>query len=86
MTQRNYIFLTKMNISYRCCITIINGGNAKNLVSTQVIDKLRLKSRPQPNDYKVLWLQKGNHVKMTHQYLITFFNDPKIRKNLKIFK
>jgi len=38
---------------------IIDSGSIDNLVSTEVVEKLKLKTKKHPTPYKVPWLQKG---------------------------
>jgi hypothetical protein len=38
---------------------VIDGGSMENMVSMEVMEKLKLKSIPHPNPYRVSWLQKG---------------------------
>jgi len=37
---------------------IIDGGSMENMISTEVMEKLKLKIIPHPNLYRVSWLQK----------------------------
>ena len=41
--QRKKFFKMKCKVQGKCCNLIIDGGNTKNLVSTQVMEKLKLK-------------------------------------------
>jgi hypothetical protein len=57
--QRKKVFKTKCKIQDKCCHLVIDGGSTKNLVSTEVMEKLKLKIIPHPNPYKVSWLKRG---------------------------
>jgi len=46
---------------------IINSGRTDNLVSTEVVEKLKLKTKKHPMPYKVSWLQKGYQLVVNEQ-------------------
>lgn len=46
---------------------IIDSGSTDNLVSTKVVEKLKLKTKKQPTPYKVSWLQKGYQLIVNEQ-------------------
>lgn len=56
--QRRKVFKTKCKVQGKCCNLVIDGGNTENLVSTEAMDKLKLKNLVHPNRYKLSWLQK----------------------------
>jgi hypothetical protein len=49
---------------------IIDSGSTDNLVSTEMVDKLELKTTTHPKPYKVSWLQKGHQVMITKQCMV----------------
>jgi hypothetical protein len=49
--QRKRVFKTKCKIQDKCCHLVIDGESTKNLVSTEVMKKLKLKSIPHPDMY-----------------------------------
>ena len=49
--QRKRVFNTKCKIRDKCFHLVIDGGNKKELVSTKVMGKLKLKGIPNPNLY-----------------------------------
>ena len=51
---------------------MIDGGSAKNLVSNEVMEKLKLKSLVHPNPYRVSWLKIGQQVTIAEQYFYSF--------------
>uniref|UniRef100_A0A2N9EAC7 Lactate/malate dehydrogenase C-terminal domain-containing protein n=1 Tax=Fagus sylvatica TaxID=28930 RepID=A0A2N9EAC7_FAGSY len=53
------------------CNLIIDGGSCENVISQEVVDKLRLQQRDHPNPYKLSWLKKGNDVKVTTRCMAT---------------
>lgn len=70
--QRRKAFKTKCKVQGKFCKFVIDGGSIENLVSTEVMDKLKLKSLFHPNPYKVSWLQKGQSVVVTKKCLLIF--------------
>jgi len=38
---------------------IIDSGSTDNLISTDVVEKLKLNTKKHPTPYKVSWIQKG---------------------------
>jgi hypothetical protein len=54
------------------CKVIIDSGSIDNLVSTDMVEKLELKTTKHPNLYKVSWLQKGHQVMETQQCQVEF--------------
>jgi hypothetical protein len=49
---------------------IIDSGSTDNLVSTDMVEKLQLKTTAHPRPYKVSWLQKGHQVTIDKQCLV----------------
>eukprot|EP00253_Pinus_taeda_P023021 PITA_23021 len=56
--QRKALFRTMCKVHGKCCQMIIDSGSTDNLVSIEVVEKLKLKARKHPTPYKVLWLEK----------------------------
>ena len=48
----------------------IDGGSNDNLVSTEVIEKLKFLKMKHPIPYKVSWLQNGHQLLVSEQYEI----------------
>ena len=46
---------------------IIDSGSTDNLVSTEVVEKLKLKTKKHPTPYKVSWFQKGYQLIVNEQ-------------------
>ena len=57
--QRKKVFKTKCKVQGKCCNLIIDGGSNENLMSTEVMEKLKLKSLVHPNTYRISWLKRG---------------------------
>jgi hypothetical protein len=51
---------------------IIDSGSTDNLVSTEMVEKLELKTTTHPNPCKVSWLQKGHQVMVSQQCQVEF--------------
>ena len=55
----------------KCC-KVIDGGRTDNLVSTEVIEKLKLYKTKHPIPYKVSWLENGHQLLVNEQCEIEF--------------
>jgi hypothetical protein len=51
---------------------IIDSGSIDNLVSTEMVEILKLETTAHSEPYKVSWLQKGHQVMVTRQCLVEF--------------
>lgn len=51
---------------------IIDSGSTDNLVSTEVVEKLKLKTMKHPTPYKVSWLIKGHQLLVSEQCEMEF--------------
>ena len=51
---------------------VIDSGSTDNLVSTEMVDKLKLERTVHPTPYKVSWLQKGHQIFVTEQCKVDF--------------
>eukprot|EP00253_Pinus_taeda_P024541 PITA_24541 len=60
--QRKTLFRIVCNVQGKCYQMIIDSGSTDNLVSTEVVEKLKLKAMRHPTAYKVSWLQKGHQL------------------------
>jgi hypothetical protein len=68
--QRNSLFRTACKTKDKVCKVIIDSGSTDNLVSTEMVEKLELKTTAHPRPYKVSWWQKGHQVMITKQCLV----------------
>jgi hypothetical protein len=68
--QRNSLFRTACKTKDKVCKVTIDSGSTDNLVSTEMVEKLELKTTAHPRPYKVSWLQKGHQVMITKQCLV----------------
>jgi hypothetical protein len=70
--QRCRLFRTTCKTKGWKCKVIVDSGSTDNLVSTEMVEKLELKTTKHPSPYKVTWLQKGHQVCVTKQCLVNF--------------
>jgi hypothetical protein len=56
--QRNNLFRTTCKTIDRLCKVIIDSGSTDNLVSMEMVVKLKLEMTTHPSLYRVSWLQK----------------------------
>ena len=61
-TQRKVSFKMVCKDQGKCCKAMIDSGSTDNVVSTEVVEKLKLKKKKHPTPYKVSWLQKGHQL------------------------
>eukprot|EP00253_Pinus_taeda_P007419 PITA_07419 len=66
-SQRKTLFRTVCKAQGKCCQMIIHSGSTNNLVSIEVVEKLKLKTTKHPTPYKVSWLQKGDQMLVNEQ-------------------
>jgi hypothetical protein len=66
------LFRTACKAKDRVCKVIIDNGSTDNLVSIEMVEKLKLETTANPNTYKVLWLHKGHQVMVTRQCKVDF--------------
>eukprot|EP00253_Pinus_taeda_P016259 PITA_16259 len=70
--QRKTLFRTVCKVQGKCCQIIIESGSTDNLVSIEVVEKLKLKIMRHPTPYKVSWLQKGHQLFVSEQCEVEF--------------
>ncbi|GKV07344.1 hypothetical protein SLEP1_g19138 [Rubroshorea leprosula] len=69
---RHNIFHTRCTSQEKACNVIIDSGSSENVVSSYMVEKLRLPVKDLSHPYKLQWLRKGNEVKVTKRCLISF--------------
>lgn len=69
---RNNIFYTSCTIKEKICGVIIDGGNCKNVISQEAVEKLQLKTKRHPSPYKLSWFKKGNEITIHRCCLVSF--------------
>jgi len=70
--QRKTLLRTMCKVQGKCCQMIIDSGSTDNLVSTEVVEKLKLKTMKHPTPYKVSWLEKGHQLLVSEQCKVEF--------------
>lgn len=70
--QRENIVHTRSTINEKVCMVIIDGWSSTNVVSTTLIDKLKLPTSKHHQPYKLQWLNEGSDLKVTKQAFISF--------------
>ena len=72
IVQRRSLFRTVCKTKGKCCKLITNSGSSDNLVSTEMVDKLKLKRTIHPEPYRVAWMQIGHQVLVNEQCQVEF--------------
>ena len=70
--QRHNLFRTFFVIKQRRARVIIDGGSCNNLVSSDLVKKLGLTTRPHPHPYYVQWLNDSGKAKVTQTCRVSF--------------
>lgn len=60
--QRKSLFRTTFKSQGNIFKVIVDSGSTENIVSTKMVDKLKLKKLAHLTSYKVSWLNWGQHV------------------------
>src|SRR6266542_3325331 len=63
--QRHNLFHTKCVVMERSCRVIIDGGSCNNLASSEMVQKLELKTSPHPQPYYIKWFNNSSKIKVT---------------------
>nr|GFA15132.1 Gag-Pol polyprotein, putative [Tanacetum cinerariifolium] len=56
-------------IALKVCNVIIDGGSCSNVVATNMVEKLQLKTEDHPRPYNIHWVRKGNEVKVNKRVI-----------------
>ncbi|KAJ0021767.1 hypothetical protein Pint_31983 [Pistacia integerrima] len=64
------IFRTRVVCGGKVCDLVIDGGSTENIISKEVVDKLKLPTITHPHPYKVGWFKKGHKILITSQCLV----------------
>jgi hypothetical protein len=59
-------------VKQRVVHVIIDGGSCNNLVSTDMVDKLALATRPHPHPYHIQWLNQSGKIKVIRSVRVPF--------------
>ena len=61
---RKNVFHTKCTALGKVCLVIIDSGSFENVVSLEMVQKLKLDTIRHPHPYQLCWLQKENDIKV----------------------
>ena len=61
---------------------MIDAGSCENIVSTEAVQKLKVKIEVHPKPYKLAWLKKEGKVTVSQHALISFSIVPKYKDQL----
>ncbi|XP_027351492.1 uncharacterized protein LOC113862615 [Abrus precatorius] len=78
--MRHNIFHTQCTTQGKICDVIIDSGSCENVVSSYMVEKLKLPTKDHPHPYKLQWLNKGNEVKVSQRCLVAFLIGKKISR------
>ena len=53
-------------------VLVINPGSCENIISQEMVSKVKLKSEPHPKPYHVAWFKKGSEVNVSKQWVVSF--------------
>ncbi|KAF2318191.1 hypothetical protein GH714_002580 [Hevea brasiliensis] len=65
---------------------LVIGGSMKNIISKEIVDKLKLPTTKHPHPYEVGWLKKGHVIPATSQRLVKLTMGGNKRYTLHTFK
>ena len=63
-SQRENIFHSRCLVNGHVCLIIIDGGSCTNVVSSKLVSKMNMDSKPHPWPYKLQWLSEGEEVQV----------------------
>ena len=70
--QRKSLFRTTCKVQGKCCKMVIDSASTDNIVSMNMVEKLRLKKTKHLVPYKVSWLHKGHQILVSEQCEVDF--------------
>lgn len=70
--QRKTLFKTTCKSHGKVCKVIVDSGSTENIVSLEMVEKLKLTRLPHTSPYRVCWLNKGQHVVVDEQAWVEF--------------
>ncbi|XP_021747683.1 uncharacterized protein LOC110713541 [Chenopodium quinoa] len=70
--QRENVFLTKCKVNEDVCDLIVDSGSEANVVSSDLVKKLDLKTTRHPTPYKLSWIDKSKSTGVRKQCLVKF--------------
>ena len=70
--KRRSLFHTRCKCEDKFCDVIIDGGSTDNLVSEEMVTKLKLKMKKHPHAYWIAWVKDDHKVLVSKQCLVKF--------------
>ena len=70
--QRRSLFCTRCKCEEKCCDVIIDGGSTDNLVSEEMVSKMKLKREKHPQPYRIAWVKDDHKVLVSEKCLVKF--------------
>lgn len=70
--QRRALFRTTCKRKGKVCKVVIDSGCIENIVSNEMIEKLKLQKFPHETPYKISWLNDSQSILVSEQALIGF--------------
>ena len=67
---RTNIFRTRCTSGGKVCQVIVDSGSFENMVSKEMVDKLKLCCETNPHPYRISWFKKKNEVTINERCLI----------------
>lgn len=68
--QRTALFNSTCTVKGKVCRFVIDSGCSSNVVSEEAVRKLSLLAEAHPHPYRLLWLQTGAEVQVSHRTLL----------------
>lgn len=75
--SRHIYFHTRCTSHGKICDIVIDGVSCENVVSSTMVDKVKLSVEVHSNPYKLTWLRNGNDVKVMKRCLVEFSSGKK---------
>jgi len=71
-SQRENIFHTRCSVNVNVCLVIIDRESCTNMVSSRLVSKMNMDTKPHPRSYKLQWLSEGEKVQVKQQAEVSF--------------
>ena len=71
-SQRKSLFRTTCKFQNKCCKVVVYSGSTNNLLSTEMVEKIKLRKVKHPTPYMVPWLHKGHQLLVTEKSEVEF--------------
>lgn len=68
---RTNIFSSTCTVKGKICRFVIDSGSSRNVISEEAVNKLGLRRSDHPAPYKLVWLQEGSVIRVTHRVLVS---------------